>query len=81
MTAMKTLDASLIRIANKYDKGANEGFMDGVKSFFSNVGKKVMGDKPTANQTRVNTNRNSTSGSQNSKGSIAQRINFGGKYK
>ena len=81
MAAMKTLDASLIRIANKYDKGANEGFMDGVKSFFSKVGSKIMGDKPTGNQARVNTNRNSTSGSQNAKGSIAQRINFGGKYK
>ena len=81
MAAMKTLDASLIRIANKYDKGANEGFMDGVKSFFSKVGSKIMGDKPTGNQTRVNTNRNSTSGSQNAKGSIAKRINFGGKYK
>ena len=52
---------------------------EGVGSFFKSVGNKIMGNKPTANQTRqrVNTNRGSTSGQQNS---IANRINFGGKY-
>jgi len=52
---------------------------EGVMDFLKNVGNKVMGNKPTANQTRqrVNTNRGSTSGQQNS---LASRINFGGKY-
>ena len=55
------------------------------ENFFKNLGNKIMGNKPTANQvrrstgmsSRVNTNRNSTSGNQNS---IANRINLGGKY-
>ena len=52
---------------------------EGVGDFLRSMGRKVMGNKPTANQTRqrVNTNRGSTSGQQNS---IANRINFGGKY-
>jgi hypothetical protein len=51
----------------------------GQENFFKNLGNKIMGNKPTANQTRqrVNTNKGSTSGRQNS---VAGRINFGGKY-
>jgi hypothetical protein len=51
----------------------------GQENFFKNLGNKIMGNKPTANQTRqrVNTNKGSTSGRQNS---VASRINFGGKY-
>ena len=51
------------------------------ENFFKNLGNKIMGNKPTANQvrrstgmsSRVNTNRNSTSGNQNS---IGSRIGF-----
>ena len=54
---------------------------EGVMDFLKNVGNTVMygtqkGSKP-AKKPRVNTNRGSTSGRQNS---IASRINFGGKY-
>ena len=54
---------------------------EGVMDFLKNVGNTVMygtqkSSKP-AKKPRVNTNRGSTSGRQNS---IASRINFGGKY-
>tara|TARA_Y100000310_G_scaffold330172_1_gene401358 strand:- start:134 stop:1612 length:1479 start_codon:yes stop_codon:yes gene_type:complete len=56
---------------------------EGVMDFLKNVGNTVMygtqKSKPTQSQprSRINTNRNSTSGGANS---IASRINFGGKY-
>jgi len=56
---------------------------EGVMDFLKNVGNTVMygtqKSKPTQSQprSRINTNRNSTSGNANS---IASRINFGGKY-
>ena len=57
----------------------DEGFMDTVKKGFSYIMKNNNGKAST------DTNRKSTSGSQNSKpspsgGSIASKINFGGKY-
>ena len=52
---------------------------EGVMDFLKRAGRKVMGNKPTASNVRkrINTNRGSTSGQQNS---IANRINFGGKF-